>query len=203
MTLDHPPYGGWGRGWLGISPERGRAARPCTGAPGARKRVPRCSPLARGWSSPCSPCSPPGTGRLRVAARGSGPGAARRPCQGLRAGAAGWGRDEGRPAIPRPPRRRRGSNKRRDKEAGPVTRASGVTRGVHARIRRGAGAAYGAGCRRRRRRANAKPANPAPNRAADAGSGTGRSCWPLTVTPSMARPVLNCVSEALVTPNAR
>ena len=36
--------------------------------------------------------------RLRVAARGSGPGAKRRrPCPPLRAAAAGWRRDEGRP----------------------------------------------------------------------------------------------------------
>ena len=36
--------------------------------------------------------------RLRVAARGSGPGAKRRrPCPPLRAATAGWRRDEGRP----------------------------------------------------------------------------------------------------------
>ena len=49
--------------------------------------------------------------RLRVAARGSGPGAKRRrPCPPLRAAAAGWRQDEGRP-DPSTPSLRPGSNK--------------------------------------------------------------------------------------------
>ena len=61
----------------------------------------------------CAPVLVPGKGwvlamlamlaakkRLRVAARGSGPGAkARRPCPALRAGAWQRGRDERRPAL--------------------------------------------------------------------------------------------------------
>ena len=55
--------------------------------------------------------------RLRVAARGSGPGAKRRrPCPPLRAAAAGGRRDEGHP-DPSTPGLRPGSNKGLDKEA--------------------------------------------------------------------------------------
>ena len=90
-------------------------------------RVPRCSLRARGGSSPCSPCSARSRACawLRVAARGSGPGAKRRrPCPPLRA-VATW-KASGRRASRRIDAKRAcrpGVEQRADREAGRVDAA--------------------------------------------------------------------------------
>ena len=64
----------------------------------------------KGWVLAMLPMLP-AKWRVRVGPRGSGPGAKRRrPCPPLRAAAAGWRRDEGRP-DPSTPGLRPGSNK--------------------------------------------------------------------------------------------